>query len=133
MSANTKKQSKKNKLASFNKTQDELKKKIPFTKLLYLSLAVNFLVIIFFLIFRNNIPPEIPLFYGFPEGQDQLTQRGNLVLPSLVSIITIVLNSSIAYFSSDDFIKKTLVITGFALTFLSVVTTIKIAFLVGSY
>jgi hypothetical protein len=133
MAKKVKKQFKSTRLNSLNKTGDELKKKIPYTKLLYTSLAANLLLILFMFFFRGNIPPEVPLFYGFPEGESQLAQKNSLVLPSLISIVVIIINSLIAYLTKDEFVKKTLVIVSFAITFLSVVTTVKIVFLVGSY
>lgn len=129
----TEKIKKRLRLNILNETGDILKKKIPYTKLLYISFIANFLTILLLFIFRENIPPEIPLFYGYPEGENQLAQKSSLALPSLISIMVIITNSSIAFFTKDEFIKKTLVIASFAVTFLSLVTTIKIAFLVGSY
>ena len=133
MTIKTKKQNKKSVFKTFNKTGDELNKKIPYTKLLYVSLIANILVLIFLIVSGGNIPPEVPLYYGLPEGESQLAQKGSLFIPTLISIVFILINSLFAYFSKDDYMKKTLVIGSFAITFLSVVTTIKIAFLVGSY
>lgn len=128
-----KKQNKKGGSKPLNKAGEELRKNLPFLKLIYISLFVNLLVLLFLFFFRGKIPPEVPLYYGFPEGESQLTNKSGLYLPAVVSIAVIVINSLITYFSRDEFIKKTLIIVSFAITFLSAITTVKIFFLVGSY
>lgn len=121
------------KIKTLKKTSTQLTKEIPYTKLVYFILLLNTLLLILLFIFKKDIPPEVPLFYGYPDGEDQLTQKANLAIPPLISIMTILINSTIAYFTKDSFIKKTLVIASFAITFLSVLTTVKIVLLVGSF
>lgn len=121
------------KKSTIPKKGNELTKNIPYIKLLYASLTLNILLLVFMFLFQDRIPPEVPLFYGYPDGEDQLAQKSSLIVPSLVSIVSIIINSVIAYFSKDEFVKKILIITGFAITFLSILTTLKIILLVGNF
>ena len=99
---------------------------------IYLGLA-NILVIVLVFIANSYLPPEVPLFYGLVYGEEQLASSYLLVLPSLVSLIIILINSMVSMYVEDKFIKSVLIITNFAVTFFSIITTIKIILLVGSF
>lgn len=117
----------------FPKKGQEIIKTLPFVKYIYLSIVVNFLIITAIFVVKKNLPPEVPLFYGLPKSENQLVPSTSLILPSLISLAIIALNSFLAYLTKDEFLKKTLVMATFASTFFSVVTTLKIVFLVGSF
>jgi hypothetical protein len=84
---------------------------IPFLKLVLLTILANLILIILIVIFKNRIPPQVPLFYGLPRGDKELSTNIGLVIPSAISIA----------------------ITGFSSTLLSLITTIKIIFLIGVF
>lgn len=108
----------------------------PFRQALIFSIFVNLffivLVLILTLAFKSIIPPQIPLFYGEPEGKEQLAQNWLLILPSLVSLIIIFVNYGLTLISKEEFLKKALILSGIAATFFSAITTIKIILLIGS-
>lgn len=108
------------------------KANLPFKGYIQFSFALNILVIVFVLIFLRKLPPQIPLFYGMAEGEEQLTRAWSLIVPSLVALFILIINSLLSVKTNDDFLKKVLVVAGLAATFFATITTIKIFFLVGS-
>jgi hypothetical protein len=105
---------------------------VPFKKLVFSSLALNIATLVFLLAIKNNLPPEIPLFYG-RIGEEQLAPTTRLAIPGLISIFIIIINLTIASLVEDDFLRKTLILAGVASVFFSIITTVKIALLVGSF
>lgn len=118
---------------SIAKNKDLAVKRLPFTNLILISFAISIAAIVAILILKDNIPPEVPLFYGLPDGKEQLGTRALLILPIATSQIFLLINSLLAYYISDEFLKKTLIISALAATFLSIITTVKILLLVGSF
>lgn len=106
---------------------------IPFKNYVAIALGVNLLTILVVLISQRFLPPQVPLFYGLPQSEDQLVSSLGLVIPSVVSILIILANSSASSLTKNDFIKKTLVLSSLFATILSVVATIKVILLVGSF
>lgn len=96
------------------------------------SFAINLIVIILILVLRNNIPPEVPLFYGKPQGVEQLASQNILIIPALFAIIITILNSLISNFIKDNFLQKVLAGIMVTVTMLSTITIFRIIFLVGS-
>ena len=113
------------------KAQTILRSKIPFKNYLAASLLLAFATGTFVLLFQGNLPPEVPLFYGAAEGETQVAPSWMLIFPSVFSILTIVGNFFLTFLTSDEFIKKVLVISALVVTLFSVVTTLKIIFLVS--
>ena len=110
-----------------------LLKKVPLKQLLLATLILALLTIGFVVISLNHLPPEVPLFYGLPEGEDQLASATSLIVPSLVSIAVFLINATTVYLLEDKFIQSMLVVATFAVTLLSSITTIKIILLVNSF
>lgn len=54
------------------KSKGEQLAKIPMARLFYLSILTSVLTIILTILVRGSMPPEIPLFYGLPEGEERL-------------------------------------------------------------
>lgn len=107
---------------------------LPFRNYILASLGVNLLIISVVLLFRKSIlPPEVPLFYGLPEGQEQLASSSALIFPSIISIFITLLNSTIASFVRDGFLKKSLIVSGIFSVLFPLATILKIIFLVGSF
>lgn len=109
--------------------------KIPFKGLLLFSIMTNVLVItaVLILIYFKRIPPQVPVFYGSPEGQDQLAANWLLILPALSSTVFLGANSLVSYLLDDDFLKKILIISGITTMILSTITTAKVLYLIGFF
>ena len=112
---------------------EKIRDDIPFKKFVYLAVFFNLLLIAVIFLIKNFLPPEIPLFYGLPEGQDQLGSVYLLALPCIISTGIIFLNILLGTLVKDEFLVKILCLTGIASAFFSIVTTLKIIFLVGSF
>lgn len=63
---------------------------------LYIFFAFDLLLIIFLTIFYPHLPPQIPLFYSKPWGEDQLAEKWMIFLLPVLSH-TIFLFNSILY------------------------------------
>jgi hypothetical protein len=107
--------------------------KVPFKNYVLWATIANAVIAGGILLGQKFLPPEVPLFYGLAEGEAQLAPRILLVLPSSASIVILILNSFISSLIADEFIKKVIILGAIATALFAVVTTIKIAFLVGSF
>lgn len=105
----------------------------PFLNLIYISLAINVFLIVSIFFIKRHLPPEVPLFYGLAEGEDQLVAGGTLVLAPFISLVIVVVNSAVSLTIKSELLRRTLIITGFGVTILSLVTAIQIILLVGSF
>ena len=117
----------------FAKEKTKELKNLPFKNLIALSAVINILVISFVLILRDRLPPEVPLFYGLPRGEDQLAQSLGLVIPSALSLTILVINSILASFVKNDYLGKVLIVSGATTAIFASVTVLKISFLVGNF
>jgi hypothetical protein len=106
---------------------------IPFFNLLLFSLFICIGTIAALIFLKDHIPPQVPLFYGLPEGEEQLTSTTGLTIPSFVALIVIVVNTILATIFENNFVRNSLVLTSFAVTLFATITTIKVLFLVGSF
>lgn len=94
--------------------------------------SINLTTILLVVLVKNLLPPVVPLFYGNPYGAEQLAPRESLTLPAVAALGICILSIIMGSFLKDDFVKKVL-FGGMALTTaLSLITTIKIIFLVGN-
>lgn len=105
-------------------------RELPFKNYIYLSLFLPILVIAAVLILRNSLPPEVPIFYGRPVGEAQLTKTLGLTIPPLISIAILGVNLTISILTTEVFVKKILIVTGFVSSLLTTITVIKVIFLV---
>ena len=99
----------------------------------YISILLCALSALFVLAIQKRLPPEVPLFYGLAEGEQQLSSSIWLIIPSLTSLGIILLNGIISFFWKKDFLRETLTLTSLAVAILSTITTLKIILLVGSF
>lgn len=83
------------------------------------------------LLLQHRLPPQIPLFYGNPAGEEQLVGRIWLILPPIVSVLITAINSAGCILIKDSYLQKVLIGTTIAVTTLSTITIAKILFLVG--
>mgnify|MGYP001598834122 CR=1 FL=1 len=105
--------------------------KLPLKKYFSASWIINFIIIIFSLLLLGRLPPQIPIFYGFPQSEAQLSQPIGILIPPSLSLIFILLNLFLINIIKDEFIKKILVIAGLATAVFASITVVKIIFLVG--
>lgn len=120
------------KLAKKNVKQPDIYK-VPFSKLVYSSIAINALSALVIIYFQKRLPPQVPLFYGLAEGEDQLTQAVYLMLLPITSFTLLGLNIGISMLLKNDLLRKTLIITGFIVSMFSLITLTQIFFLVGPF
>ncbi len=113
--------------------KEDIKDNIPYFNVYLFSLLLNVFVIVGILLLGNRIPPEIPLYYGLAEGKSQLASTNELIIPSVISLSVLLLNLVLVYAVKDDFLKKVLIMSAFAVTLFSTITTVKIILLVGSF
>lgn len=104
-----------------------LESKLPHTLIVCLA------TIAFVLVVRNHLPPQLPLFYGLPKGEEQLTSTFGLIIPSLTSIAIVLVNFGLAQILSDSYFRRILSLASIGSVFLSTITTLKIIVLVGSF
>jgi len=105
--------------------------KLPLKGYFNASWIINFIIIIFSLLIQKRLPPQIPIFYGLPQGEAQLSSSIGILVPSVSSLIFVSLNLFLINIIKDEFIKKILVIAGLATAVFASITVIKIIFLVG--
>lgn len=84
-------------------------------------------------ILRDAIPPEVPLFYGLPEGEEQIAPQNLFYLPSLLALTFTVINIALATLFDNKYPQRVLIITGFAASIFASITTLQIIRLVGSF
>jgi len=108
-------------------------KDLPLLKLFYFTLAINTIILAYVFSIQKKLQPEVPLFYGLPEGQDQLTNPLNLAIPALISFAITGVNFAICLLIKRKFFQQALVVTSFGVSIFLMITIIKITLLIGSY
>lgn len=108
-------------------------KNIPHIYWILTALAINVILIIMLVLFSSKLPPQTPLYYGLPRGERQLSAPSSLILPLALSSLFVAINSIIANFSDNQFLKNTLIATSLFSSLLSIVTVVKIILLTTSF
>ena len=106
---------------------------IPYFKAAILVVILNILFIASIIFLQKYLPPQIPLFYGLPETAEQLATALSLIIPPAISTSILIINTTICIFISDEFLKKTLMISGLATFIFSFIAVVRIIMLVGSF
>lgn len=106
-------------------------KTLPLKEYFNASWILNLSVILFSLLLLKRLPPQIPIYYGLPQGEAQLSPSLGILIPSVLSLIFVSLNLFLISIIKDEFIKKILVISGLTTSVFASITVIKIIFLVG--
>lgn len=90
------------------------------------------MVAIFALVFFwPSLPPEVPLFYSKPWGDNQLVPSYLLGLPIILSALVLFANSAFAQAAENKpLIRKMLVASSTAICILATITVVRIIFLV---
>lgn len=108
-------------------------KQIPFPQVTLPVFFLNLAIAVFYLFVRNYLPPEVPLLYGLPYGEDQLVKKDLLLIPLSISTVILILNCLLIKITKDNFSQKALLYLIIATSLLGIVTVVKIAFLVGGF
>jgi len=107
--------------------------KLPFQKLIILSIVINMVTVGLVFIFLKHLPPEVPLFFGLAQGETQLKSSLSLVVPGIIALGITILNVVIALVTGDEYLRKILISATLAVSTFSIITTVKILLLVGSF
>jgi len=126
------KKTKRSQALSSNTAEQKTSEKNWSVKIIRLSFLLITFDIAVVLLLQKRLPPEIPLFYGLPEGEDQLTTRLGLLIPAITALIIVLVNLILTRIVDDEFLKKSLIIAGFGVIIFSLATTLKIILLVAS-
>lgn len=107
--------------------------KLPFTQVIIVTFVLSLFTVLVPFIFKKNLPPETPLFYGLPEGEKQLSAEIGLAIPGIISLCIALINTFLALFLKERFLKQTLLLASLGVSLLACITVIKIVILVGSF
>ncbi|KKR39514.1 MAG: hypothetical protein UT72_C0007G0007 [Candidatus Woesebacteria bacterium GW2011_GWB1_40_101] len=103
---------------------------IPYKNYVVAASAVSVLTIAVVILVNGLLPPQVPLFYGLPESEEQLAPTLGLVIPGTFALAICGLNVLAAMFLTDEFLKKTLIASSLVAAFFAAVTTLKIIWLI---
>lgn len=117
---------------SFTKNVTSHVKSLPFIPLLYIALFLNIATILLVLFKRDLLPPEVPLFYGNPEGNEQIASWELLFLAPAISVSILILNTTLSIILKDVFLRHALSIASLVCSLFTTIAIFKIMFLVGS-
>lgn len=107
--------------------------KLPSKNYVYLSAGLSLFLALTVLVARNYLPPEVPLFYGKPVGEEQLVPNlGLLIVPGIL-LLTVITNTVLSVVTNEPFLKKTLIFSALFVTIIAAITIFKIIFLVGFF
>lgn len=105
-------------------------KNINFTlRIEFISLG---LLLIFFIFRFSHFPPQIPLYYSKPDGEEQIADSFMIFLPPLLSFLTININIYILkkYFNNNLFINSLIYWVNLFIILLTDFIFLKILFLI---
>lgn len=97
-----------------------------------LATVVGVAALIVSLISQKFLPPEIPLFYGLAQGEDQLSPKLGLLIPGALSLVITLLNEVASKSLEDDYLIKALAIASLFASIFAITTTVRIILLTGS-
>lgn len=96
-------------------------------------IVLNLVIIGIIYLIRDHIPPQIPLYYGRPQGEEQLADQMSLIVPPAIVVLLSAINTILINAVKHEFLKKVLVGIIVVTTLLSAVTVVKVITLVGSF
>lgn len=105
----------------------------PLKKITIASIALSAASIALVSLLQKNLPPQVPLFYGLAEGEEQLATPILLIIPASISLIIIFVNSLISHLWKNEFLQEALIFAALAVSVLSAIATFKVILLVGSF
>jgi hypothetical protein len=99
------------------------------TKIVFLISAVIYLLTLgFFLYNRRLLPPELPIFYSKPWGQERLAGSDAVWIPVVIGLVLLIINGflSLKVFAKEKFLQKIIAWTNLTTTAMISVTLLKI-------
>ncbi|HCR35570.1 hypothetical protein A2130_02530 [Candidatus Woesebacteria bacterium GWC2_33_12] len=106
--------------------------RLPLFKLIIVTIVTNIVVILLGILSKIILPPQIPIFFGLPQTEEQLAPALFITIPPIISLIFVLINSIMAINLESSYVKKSLAFASLAVTLLSTIAVFKIIFLVGS-
>lgn len=106
---------------------------LPLTGGIRASLIICFFLILAVTILQGFLPPQIPLFFGAPIGENQLVSSWGLITAPVFALAITIANTFIASKIEDDFTQKILVTASLFISILVFITVVRIIFLIGSF
>lgn len=105
--------------------------KLPLVGYIYASFVLIILTATAVGLTFNNLPPVVPLLFGLPTGMEQLVKTPFLFAAPGSALIITILNTVIAVYLKDEYLKKILAVSSLFISLLSAITVVKIILLVG--
>lgn len=103
-------------------------------KVINISIAINVITVLATLIAYKFLPPQVPLFYGFPLSERQLTTSLGLFIPPVVSLFLTYINFVLSKrFLDMQFINTILNYSSILISTMSFITVFRIILLVSIY
>lgn len=97
---------------------------------LIVSTLILFATTLLLLFSFRNLPPQVPLFYSKPWGEEQLATPFLLFIPPLVALIFLSINRVLSSWLKNPFITKILLSGATMASILTSITIIRILFIV---
>lgn len=94
-----------------------------------LILFATTIFLLFSLFSFRNLPPQIPLFYSKPWGQDQLAAPAFLFIPLLIALVFVSINQVLSSWLKNPFVAKLFLLGASLASLLASITIIRILFL----
>jgi len=108
-------------------------KKLTFRNYFLAAITIDLVTGLSIILLRDFLPPLVPLFYGRPAGEAQLTGTFGLLIAPGVSFLITVINLGISLLVENNFLKRILAISTIVISVLTTITVAKIIFLVGFF
>ena len=106
---------------------------MPYRNFFLAAIIINIGVLLSLILLKNFLPPLVPLYYGRPMGEAQLTNTFGLLIAPGISLLVTVLNLCLSLWVRDDFLKKLLAVSAIVISTLTAITITKIILLVGFF
>lgn len=106
--------------------------KIPFIRLVAAVFSFNIVIILAIFLFQKKLPPQVPLFFGKPQGEEQLVPWVYLIIPPALSALITLINTFLLKVTKDHLLQKVLLASTFLVTALSSSSVFQIVRLVGN-
>jgi len=108
-------------------------KKLIFRNYFLAAIVINIVICLSLLALKSFLPPLVPLFYGRPSGESQLTSFFGLFVAPGMSLLITGINAFLSLWVDDIFLKRILAICAIVISVMAAITIIKIVFLVGYF
>ena len=117
----------------FKPNTKKILNEVKYTKTAAVLFVLNLILAVFVFLLNKRLPPELPILYGYSEGEKQLVSSRELVLPFVASGLIVVLNFIVTLLSKNKFVRLVLIATSFIAVIFSIVTVYKVISVVGNF